>query len=169
MTNGRAPQEVPGLGARLLRLLRQTRSSEGRRLTQLALAEKAHISRQTIGAAINSDRATPRTIRRLAKALCVQESALLADVDLQWEPEPEALSDDSTSVAGRELADFAASMDRIVRQLSDGTGAPLSPRAKIAILNGVAEAARLAGQTPPREYFDVLRKVSDEAANADRR
>jgi hypothetical protein len=86
-------------------------------MTQITLGDRAHLSRQTVGTAINSDLATPRTVKRLAKALDVPEAALLSDSYTHWEPAPDApesTDGSATTVAGRELEEFVSSMDRII-------------------------------------------------------
>ena len=161
-------RRYPGLGKRLNGLLYD------RRLSRTDLARATRISRQTLSAASARDLISPKNARRVAEVLGVETEELLGITAAggQWEPESDATADDGsgvgTTTAGRELEDFVASLDRIVRQLSSGSGTRLSAHAKIAILNGVAEAARLAGQQLPREFFDAIKRVGEEPAVADR-
>lgn len=66
--------------------------------------------------------------------------------------------------AGGELSDFVGNLDRIIRTLSTGSTATLDAKSKLAILNGIEEAARLAGQTLPEEFWDLRRAVNEGKA-----
>jgi hypothetical protein len=63
-----------------------------------------------------------------------------------------------------ELESFVGNLDRIIRTLSTGSSAKLDARSKLAILNGIEEAARLAGQQLPGEFWELRRAVNEGTA-----
>lgn len=168
----------PGAGARLNSLLFQ------RRITRSQLATLAGVSRETVAQALR-DRMSPRTAARMAEVLGVDPRAILegGSTSPPREPSPtRAVREGDDTHEGRgwlgpaddddltpldeergpsELADFVGEMDRLVRTLS--TVGELPVEAKIAILNGFEEAARVAGRRLPPEYWDLRRTVVDSA------
>jgi transcriptional regulator with XRE-family HTH domain len=147
---------TPGVGDRIDYLMRD------RRLTRTALADLAKISRQTLHRALGKDEITRSVAQRLASVLNVTEAYLLFGAErpmvsaVHEEPPPYG--------AANELADFVGNLDRIIRTLSTGTNAALDPKSKLAILNGIEEAARLAGQQLPSEFWDLRRAVNEGRA-----
>lgn len=97
---------------------------------------------------------------RLAAALEISIGQLIeTDATGQWEPDPAPAESDGTE-AGRELEDFFGSVERIIRRLSNETGSDkIDPVSKIALLNGIEEAARLAGQKLPPEFWKLRQQV----------
>jgi transcriptional regulator with XRE-family HTH domain len=142
----------PGAGARLNDLMFRAR------LSRSDLAERAGVSRDTLHSALN-DRLSTKTAKKLAAALNVDADAILfpAFEGVAEETQP---YDVGPSEAGRELEDFFGSVERVIRTLSSATGAaPMDPKSKLAILNGIEEAARLAGQKLPPEFWRLRQIV----------
>jgi hypothetical protein len=97
---------------------------------------------------------------RLARALETTLEELIGGADQQqssWEPSPR----DAAPGDSGELRDFVANIDQLIRALSPGGEVALETKAKLAILNGIEEAARLAGQSPPAEFYDIRRAVNE--------
>lgn len=160
----------PGSGARLEALRRLSKNPDsGRRYTQGELADRAEVSRATYSVAVNNDRMTARTARKLAATLGVSHESILfgESPSGQWEPEPDP-PETPQSEAGRQLEDVFSNLDRIVRMLSN-SDQPLSSEAKISILNHIEDAAREAGQVLPPEYWQIRARIHNEAVDATRR
>lgn len=96
---------------------------------------------------------------RLAERLETSITSLSdAEGSTQWEPD----SGDATeiTVAGRELEDFFSSVERVIRAMSNASGAqPMHPKSKLAILNGIEEAARQQGQKLPAEFWRLRQAI----------
>ncbi len=99
--------------------------------------------------------------KSLARELRVPVSALTVDGSGQWEPDTSINEDSSATYAGQQLEEFVSNIDRVVRMLSTGEGAKMGPKSKLAIMNGIEEAARLAGQSLPREFYDIRRRINE--------
>lgn len=123
------------------------------------LAEQVGVSRSTwyrilTGAAdITRDQ-----MKALAGALHVPMARLLeATTAGQWEPETRPREEEVPSES--ELADFMSNTDRIVRSLRELPGGPVGKPIKIALLNSIASTAREKGDTLPRDFYDIMRRV----------
>lgn len=152
----------PGAGARIEALRRQLRTADGRRLNQAELADLADVSRATLSVAINADRLTGRTARKLAKVLRAEEDEILYGVTPsgQWEPAPEETP--APSPNAQELEEWVSNLDRIVLTLRNFPGGEIGQKLKIGFLNAVEDIARETGNRLPLEYYALRKRVQDD-------
>lgn len=151
----------PGAGERIETLRRRARGAEGHRLTQGELADKAEISRATYSVAVNQDRLTARTARKLAAVLDSTEEAILygESVSGQWDPRPDV--GPPTSREGEELEEWISNLDRIVLTLRNFPGGEVGQKLKVGFLNAVEDIARDTGNKLPLEYYALRKRVQD--------
>lgn len=138
------------------------RGAEGERLTQSELADLAGVSRATLSVAINADRLTGRTARKLAAVLESTEDAILYgdSPSGQWEPAPDSEPKPHSSNA-EELEEWISNLDRIVVTLRNFPGGEIGQRLKIGFLNAVEDIARDTGNKLPLEYYRLRKQVQD--------
>jgi plasmid maintenance system antidote protein VapI len=155
-------EHFPGAGGRIEALRRQLRHEGGRRVSQSELATLADVSRATLSVAINADRLTGRTARKLARILETSEDVILYGESPtgQWEPAPDG-EEVAPSPNAAALEEWVSNLDRIVLTLRNFPGGDIGQKLKIGFLNAVEDIARDTGNKLPIEYYALRKQVQD--------
>jgi transcriptional regulator with XRE-family HTH domain len=134
-----------------------------RGMSKGGLAQQLGVSRSTLWRLLTGkSEASLPDLQKFSRVLLVEIAFLTGDSDGSDELDStNAVREEAPSYAGQQLEEFVSNIDRVVRMLSTGEGAKMGPKSKLAIMNGIEEAARLAGQPLPKEFYEIRRRINE--------